>query len=122
LTDADLLNNQLLQSADKEDEAKGNLEARVQELEKARKEDWFLFIVVLMMIFDAWCFARFSTLAAPLVIFALQIIVLVVTARRLSVPEPLMLIYSVREYFMAKARAVDDPQATRKRPETKDAG
>lgn len=76
--------NQIIEPKDRDIE---RLQYELQSEKDGRKEERFVFILLLVIIFDTWTFSTFETWSAPLAIFLLQAIFLIVLAKRLGVDE-----------------------------------
>nr|WP_289123497.1 hypothetical protein [uncultured Halomonas sp.] len=67
--------------------AEVELEKKLAFERDARKEDRFVFMIILVVIFNAWGLQNASTWTLPLLIGVLQLFALVVLARRFGVQE-----------------------------------
>ncbi len=67
--------------------AEVELEQKLAYERDARKEDRFVFMIVLVVIFNAWALQKVTTWTLPLVVGILQLFALVVLARRFGVQE-----------------------------------
>jgi len=67
--------------------AEVELEQKLAFERDARKEDRFVFMIILVVIFNAWGLQNASTWTLPLLIGVLQLFALVVLARRFGVQE-----------------------------------
>ncbi|BCB62236.1 hypothetical protein HaloA020_29370 [Halomonas sp. A020] len=67
--------------------AEAELEKKLAFEQDARKEDRFVFMIILVVIFNAWGLQNASTWTLPLLIGILQLFALVVLARRFGVQE-----------------------------------
>lgn len=70
---------------DKKDEQIAELQQRVQQLRNENLEERFLWIIGLLTVIDLAVFPHMSTLSAPLVIGALNLIVLAIFAQKCGV-------------------------------------
>ena len=67
--------------------AKQTLESEVERGRDAREEERFIWAVIVTILFDVIVFDRFETWTAPVIIGALEMVVLLVLARRWGIQE-----------------------------------
>ncbi|MDB5683459.1 MAG: hypothetical protein JWM75_1157 [Sphingomonas bacterium] len=70
-----------------EADAIASLSNALEALRDARNEERFIWIVVTIVLFDAMIFAKIESWSGPIVIGLVQLILLVVAARRLGIQE-----------------------------------
>lgn len=67
--------------------AKAAVDRELQAEKESRKEERFMFVAIIVTMFDALVFPSMSTLSAPIVIGFIQLIFLMVYARRCGIEE-----------------------------------
>jgi|GEM_PF-6799273 len=67
--------------------AEGELEKNLAAERDGRREDRFLFVVALVVIFDVWALKGVSTWTLPVVVGLVQLFALLIFARRMGVEE-----------------------------------
>jgi hypothetical protein len=81
-------------SKDKDIEA---LQERVQHLTDRLDEERFAWFVLIMLLVDLWIFPNMSTWGAPIGILLLELILIVILAKRFGVEEVPLFLYRVVE-------------------------
>lgn len=77
---------------DSKDEAQARLADELEAAKDARKEERFVWIVVVTILIDVMWFADSPNATLPLVVLVLQLIVLVILARRMGIDDVVALI------------------------------
>lgn len=81
-----------VEETDKKDEAQGRLADELEAVKDGRKEERFMWIVVVTILLDVMWFADSSNPTLPVVVLFLQLIVLVILARRMGINDVVELI------------------------------
>lgn len=74
-------------SPSKKDELIDSLQASLNEERDARKEERFVWFVVVILMFDAFIFQSMTTWTGPLVIGVIQVLIVIVLGRRWQMDE-----------------------------------
>lgn len=72
--------------------ATANLETELQYEKNARREERFIFVLVLIGIFDAYIFTHMQTWSGPIVIGLLELVLISVYARHCNIKEVTLLL------------------------------
>lgn len=76
----------------KKDDSLASLEAKLSAEQDARKEERFVWILIVTIMFDCLALGGMSNSAAPIAIVTLELILLVVLAKRLGIDDVVVLI------------------------------
>jgi hypothetical protein len=74
------------------DESSARLEARVSELTSKIAEERFIWSLVVLVLFDCFAFEKMTTWGAPLAVFGVEIVLMLVIARRCGVQDIVLLL------------------------------
>jgi len=74
------------------DESSARLETRVSELLSKNAEERFIWSIIVLVLFDCLAFERLSNWGAPVAIFGVEIILMLVIARRCGVQDIVLLL------------------------------
>lgn len=96
----DRLQNQLRPSAT--DRSNAELEAALASLSVKIREERYMWSVVVMLLIDFLMFERFSNWGAPIAILAIEALLLIMLARWCKVPDVVMLIDRIIEFYGGK--------------------
>lgn len=90
-------------SVSKKDEQIAQLQNELSEVQDARREDQFVFIVVCVILLDIVFFTVMPTFGGPVALLLLQLLILIPLARRMGMDEVAAIINGVISRLAGKA-------------------
>ncbi|WP_447926108.1 hypothetical protein [Vreelandella sp. EE27] len=93
--------------------AQARLEEELSAEKDARKEERFLFIVALFVMFNVWTLKDSGTWALPVIIGIMQLIALLILARRMGVEEIHLILNQLLPHLRLKASARNETPSER---------
>jgi hypothetical protein len=94
----------IIKASDKRDEQIDELQQQLTAEKDARREDRFVFIVVVVVLLDIVFFSVMPTFGGPIALLILQVLILVPLARRMGMEEVAQLLSRVLDRMADKSK------------------